>query len=131
MIPPILRGVKRHSCRFLVTHSGDGADSRTIGSRIAALGSTPIRVHPVNPYIFEFRGKPTVLRTFGPHYGWLFNSSLSALPHMDVMQRDGMNLTRIWAMGYPSGVAQDLIQTWSRSTTGTSSLWRVSLITTR
>lgn len=89
---------------------------------VKASGAEPIRVHPENPYIFEFRGQPTLLRTFGPHYGWVFDSSLSAIPHLDVFQRDGMNLTRIWAIGYPADSPESFIQPWSRSTTGTNGL---------
>jgi hypothetical protein len=89
---------------------------------IQTSAAQPIRVHPENPYIFEFRGQPTLLRTFGPHYGWVFDSSLSAIPHLDVFQRDGMNLTRIWCIGYPADSPEHFIQPWARSTTGTNGL---------
>jgi uncharacterized repeat protein (TIGR02543 family) len=85
-------------------------------------GWQPLKVHPQNPYILEFRGRPTLLRTFGPHYGWLFDSSLNYIPHLDVFQRDGMNLTRIWCMGYPADAPQDFLQPWQRATTGANAL---------
>ncbi|MDP3848888.1 MAG: cellulase family glycosylhydrolase [Luteolibacter sp.] len=76
----------------------------------------PIRAHPQNPYIFKFRGQATLLRTFGPNYDWIFTSNLSAIPHLNVFQRDGMNLTRVWAMGYPAYIPAQMIQPWPRST---------------
>ena len=38
-----------------------------------------------------------------------------------MLKRDGMNLCRIWCMGYPTA-PQRLIQPWQRSTTGTNAL---------
>ena len=89
---------------------------------IPASAAQPVRVHQQNPYILEFRGNPTLLRTYGPHYGWVFDSSLNYLPHFNVFQRDGMNLTRIWCMGYPADKPGDFIQPWPRSTTGGNAL---------
>ncbi len=85
---------------------------------VPASGWDAIRVHPQNPYIFEFRNQPTLLRTFGPRYEWIFNSTLDPVPFLDVFQRDGMNLTRVWTMGYPGASPQELIQPWLRSSTG-------------
>ncbi|MEY3895131.1 MAG: hypothetical protein RLZZ214_650, partial [Verrucomicrobiota bacterium] len=87
-----------------------------------ACAWVPVRAHPQNPYILEFRGQPTLLRTYGPHYGWLFDSSLSYTPHFEVFQRDGMNLTRIWCMGYPADTPENFIQPWQRATTGPNAL---------
>ena len=84
--------------------------------------AVPVRAHPQNPYVLEFRGKPTLLRTYGPHYGWLFDSSLSYTPHLDIFKRDGMNLTRIWCLGWPAQPPQNFTQPWARSTTGTNAL---------
>jgi hypothetical protein len=88
----------------------------------APAAAVPVRAHPQNPYILEFRGKPTLLRTYGPTYGWGFDTSLTYIPHMDVLQRDGMNLSRVWSMGYPADEPQNFIQPWARSTTGTNAL---------
>ena len=33
----------------------------------------PIRVHPDNPKLFEFNGRPLVLLTATEHYGAVFN----------------------------------------------------------
>jgi uncharacterized repeat protein (TIGR02543 family) len=94
-----------------------------IGSAVLPASAwPPVRAHPQNPYLLEFRGRPTLLRTYGPHYGWLFDSSLSYTPHFNVFQRDGMNLTRIWCMGYPADNPQDFIQPWQRATTGANAL---------
>ncbi|MEY3895273.1 MAG: hypothetical protein RLZZ214_792 [Verrucomicrobiota bacterium] len=87
-----------------------------------ASAAVPVRAHPQNPYILEFRNKPTLLRTYGPAYGWLFDSSLTYVPHLTVLQRDGMNLSRTWCMGYPADSPQNFIQPWPRSTTGTNAL---------
>jgi hypothetical protein len=87
-----------------------------------AASAAPLRAHPQNPYILEFRGKPTLLRTYGPRYEWLFDSSLSYTPYMNTFQRDGMNLTRIWCLGYPAWVPQDFNQPWARSTSGSNAL---------
>ena len=35
--------------------------------------ATPIRIHPDNPKLFEFRAKPLVLLTATEHYGAVFN----------------------------------------------------------
>ncbi len=32
-----------------------------------ALAWEPLRAHPGNPYVLEFREQPTVLRTFAQH----------------------------------------------------------------
>ena len=82
----------------------------------------PVRAHPLNPYVVEFRGKPTLLRTFGPAYEWLFDSSLTYTPYMDVFHRDGMNLTRIWCIGYPAWTPEHVNQPWPRATTGANAL---------
>jgi len=60
----------------------------------------PIRAHPQNPYILEFRDQPTVLRTFAEHYSSVINSNFNFIPYLDVLQRDGMNLTRVFLLGF-------------------------------
>jgi len=61
---------------------------------------TALRSHPQNPYILEFRGRPTVLRTFAEHYSSVINSSFDFVPYLDTLQRDGMNLTRAFLVGF-------------------------------
>ena len=80
----------------------------------------PIQAHPQNPYIFKFRGQPTLLRTFAESYSTLVDSKLPYIPYLDVLQRDGMNLTNIWCLGFPPdypGTPARFLQPWPRSTT--------------
>ncbi len=60
----------------------------------------PLRAHPQNPYILEFRDQPTVLRTFGENYSAVVNSNFDFIPYLNVLQRDGMNLTRAFLAGF-------------------------------
>ncbi len=100
--------------------------SAILGIFFISLGTpasaVPLRVHPQNPYILEFRGKPTLLRTFGPRYEFLIDSALSYTPYMNTFQRDGMNLSRIWCMGYPAWPAQSNNQPWARASSGSNAL---------
>jgi hypothetical protein len=41
----------------------------------------PLRAHPQNPYILEFRGQPTVLRTFAECYSSVTDAGLP-FPHI-------------------------------------------------
>lgn len=89
------------------------------------LAAEPIRAHPQNPYIFEFRGKPTVLRTFGESYSSVINSSRAYIPYLDVLKRDGMNLTRVWCLGFPPDYYTNpstFLQPWPRSTSSGNAL---------
>ncbi len=56
----------------------------------------PLRLHPDNPRYFEYRGKPMVLVTSGEHYGAVLNSRFDYRRYLDTLQRDGLNLTRIF-----------------------------------
>lgn len=86
----------------------------------------PLRAHPQNPYIFEFRGEPTLLRTYGEHYGSVINPAFDYTRYLDVLERDGMNLTRAVLMGIRSPEkpgqdpltpsAADFLQPWARTT---------------
>ncbi|MEO5714727.1 MAG: Ig-like domain-containing protein [Luteolibacter sp.] len=59
-----------------------------------------LRAHPQNPHILEFRGRPTVLRTFAEHYSSVINSDFDFIPYLNTQQRDGMNLTRAFLVGF-------------------------------
>jgi|GEM_PF-245363 len=61
---------------------------------------TALRAHPQNPHILEFRGRPTVLRTFAEHYSSVINSDFDFVPYLNTQQRDGMNLTRALLVGF-------------------------------
>jgi hypothetical protein len=65
-----------------------------------ASGWEPLRAHPQNPYILEFRGEPTVLHTYGEQYSSVINSAFDFVPYLNVLQRDGMNLTRTFLVGF-------------------------------
>ena len=60
----------------------------------------PLRAHPGNPYVLEFREQPRVLRTFAQHYSSVINSQYDFEPYLDVLERDGMNLTRVFLLGF-------------------------------
>jgi hypothetical protein len=65
-----------------------------------ASAHEPLRAHPQNPYILEFRGQPTVLRTFAEHYSSIINRNFDFVPYLDVLKRDEMNLTRVFLLGF-------------------------------
>ena len=65
-----------------------------------AVAWEPLRAHPGNPYVLVFREQPTVLRTFAQHYSSVINSEFDFVPYLDVLERDGMNLTRVFLLGF-------------------------------
>ena len=73
---------------------------RTDSPAPVASPSTPLRVHPQNPHLLEFRSQPTVLRTFAEHYSSVINSDFDFVPYLDTLERDGMNLTRAFLIGF-------------------------------
>ncbi len=93
----------------------------------------PLKVHPQNPRIMEFRGKPQLLYTVAEHYGSVVNRDFDYVPYLNVMERDGMNLTRLFLAGFrhdnrvpandplaPTPAA--FLQPWKRSTTAGNAL---------
>ena len=91
-----------------------------------AAGWEPLRVHPGNPHLLEFRGRPTALVTFAQHYSSVVNASFDHQPYLDVLERDGMNLTRVFLIGFrtlkddPTGSPlspdpADFMQPWLRA----------------
>src|SRR5262249_12486892 len=61
---------------------------------LSAEQHKPIRLHPENPHYFLFRGKPTVLITSAEHYGAVLNPDFDYITYLNVLQADGLNLTR-------------------------------------
>ena len=59
-----------------------------------AQAATPIRIHPENPRLFEWRGKPTVLVTSAEHYGAVLNLDFDWRTYLDTIHAAGLNLTR-------------------------------------
>ena len=71
----------------------------------AAWCGEPIRVHSQNPRYFEWRGKPLLLISSGEHYGAVLNLDFDSRRYLDVMQKAGMNYTRVFTGAYvePAG----------------------------
>lgn len=59
-----------------------------------------LRLHPENPHYFLFRGQPTVLVTSGEHYGAVVNRAFDFRKYLATLERDGLNLTRVFAGPY-------------------------------
>ena len=72
-----------------------------IGS-FTSLNATPIRQHPNNSHIFEYKGNPTVLITAAEHYsavmnlGFNYDTYLNRLDDYKVNGKQALNLTRIF-----------------------------------
>jgi len=68
----------------------------------AAIGqakdSPPIRLHPENPRLFEFRGKPLVLITATEHYGAVMNRPFDFERYLADAADKHMTLTRLFVL---------------------------------
>ena len=60
----------------------------------------PIRLHPENPNVFSFRGRPTLLVASGEHYGALVNLDFDYVRYFAELQRHGFNVTRVFTGTY-------------------------------
>jgi len=60
--------------------------------------SQPIRVHPENPKLFEFRGKPLVLLTATEHYGAVMNRPVQFERYLADAADKQMTLTRLFTL---------------------------------
>lgn len=58
----------------------------------------PIRVHPDNPRLFEFRGRPRVLLTATEHYGAVMNRPFRFERYLVDAAAKGMTLTRLFVL---------------------------------
>ena len=67
---------------------------------ITLRAAEPIALHPVNPHVFNFRGKPTILVGSTEHYGAVLNLDFDSAPYLDELQRSGLNLTRLFSGTY-------------------------------
>ena len=91
----------------------------------SANAAEPVRSHPQNPYILEFRGRPTLAATFAESYDSVRDQYREFIPYLNALHQDGINLTRVWLIGHPldfDNSAPHLIQPWPRSTSGPSAL---------
>jgi hypothetical protein len=85
----------------------------------------PVRAHSLNPYILEFRDRPTLAATFAESYDSVRDQFREFIPYLNVLHRDGVNLTRVWLIGHPldfPNSASHLINPWPRSTSGPNAL---------
>jgi hypothetical protein len=60
--------------------------------------SEPIRIHPQNPKLFEFRAKPLVLLTATEHYGAVMNRPFRFERYLVDAAEKGMTLTRLFTL---------------------------------
>jgi hypothetical protein len=59
---------------------------------------TPIRIHPQNPKLFEFRGKPLVLLTATEHYGAVMNRPFRFERYLEDAADKRITLTRLFML---------------------------------
>lgn len=57
-----------------------------------------MRLHPDNPKVFEFRGRPLVLVTATEHYGAVINRTFQFEPYLRDAAARGMTLTRLFVL---------------------------------
>ena len=73
----------------------------TLGTHTAPLvarHSPPVRIHPDNPKLFEFRGKPLVLVTATEHYGAVMNRPFRFERYLPDAAEKGITLTRLFTL---------------------------------
>ena len=58
----------------------------------------PVRIHPDNPRLFEFRGRPLVLLTATEHYGAVLNRPFRFERYLRNAAANGMTLTRLFTL---------------------------------
>lgn len=68
------------------------------GKSLAVTGTIPIRIHPQNPRVFEFRGKPLVLVTATEHYGAVMNRPFDFERYLTDAAEKRMTLTRLFVL---------------------------------
>jgi hypothetical protein len=76
------------------------ATALLVAAASALAADPPIRLHPDNPRYFQWRGRTTVLVTSAEHYGMVLNPDLDFRKYLETLERDGMNLTRVFAGTY-------------------------------
>jgi hypothetical protein len=60
----------------------------------------PIRLHPKNPHYFLYQSRPTILISSGEHYGAVINTDFNYITYLSTLQKDGLNLTRLFCGAY-------------------------------
>ena len=87
----------------------------------AAEAWEPVRAHPQNPYLLEFRGQPAPMAVFAESYDSVRDSGHDFIPYLNVLRRDGQNFTRVWLIGHPVDLPDSpprFLQPWQRATSG-------------
>src|SRR5512135_1358970 len=64
----------------------------------SVMSSYPLRIHPDNPRLFEFRGRPRVLVTATEHYGAVMNRPFRFERYLADAAEKGMTLTRLFTL---------------------------------
>jgi hypothetical protein len=64
----------------------------------AAAFAEPIRLHPQNPRVFEYRGKPLMLITATEHYGAVMNRPFRWEPYLDDLVDKHMTVSRLFVL---------------------------------
>ncbi len=67
---------------------------------VCTLAAEPIRLHPDNPHYFVWRGHAAALVTSGEHYGSVLNLDFNYHRYLATLEREGMNLTRLFSGTY-------------------------------
>ena len=66
-----------------------------------------LSLHPQNPHYFLYQNKPLVLITSAEHYGAVINSAIDYTTYLDVLHKNGFNLTRVFVGSYCEGSYYD------------------------
>jgi hypothetical protein len=53
-------------------------------------------IHPQNPAIFSYKGKPTLLIGSGEHYGAVMNLDFNYKKYLATLKQDNLNITRLF-----------------------------------
>ncbi|MEO7729350.1 MAG: cellulase family glycosylhydrolase [Kofleriaceae bacterium] len=72
----------------------------TLALMLAPLAAVaqPIRLHPHNPRVFEYRGNPLVLITATEHYGAVMNRPFQWEPYLDDLVDKRMTASRLFVL---------------------------------
>jgi Cellulase (glycosyl hydrolase family 5) len=60
------------------------------------LTAQTLRLHPKNPRIFEYKGKPTLIIGSGEHYGAVMNLAFDFKTYLQTLKNQGINQTRLF-----------------------------------
>jgi hypothetical protein len=67
---------------------------------VNTISSQSVHLDPVNPHYFEYKSKPVILITSAEHYGALINLDFDYIRYFDVLNEQGMNLSRVFSGTY-------------------------------